>query len=291
MAATISFDGTEDLLDIRFDNVFKAVFTRETADSNTALARLVSAVIGWEVAVLEIVANEPAQENLRDRQIRFDINCRTEDGERIGVEMSLSPTAFEPARLEYYAARLFGAQDIKGAGRTYSDLKRTCQIAILAERSFFPDGDFLHSFEYYDPERGVPLGGRSRIFTLELSKLGSVAEKPAWEMSNRERWAVFFRYLTDSGMRRKINEILALEEGIAMAGRVLQTISRDETERARLESELKNNLDWQNGINLARREGRTEGEMIGERKSEQRILAFLDKGYTAEDIRRELAGR
>ena len=62
-------------------------------------------------------------------------------------------------------------------------------------------------------------------------------------MSSAERWTVFFRYVTDSGKRDLINEILGYEEGIAMAGEVLLTISRDEEERARLESEFKYELD------------------------------------------------
>ena len=105
--------------------------------------------------------------------------------------MCLNPDEFEPVRLEYYAARLFGAQDIRGEGRTYSDLKPTYQIAFLVNRTFLPDGDFFHTFEYYDPVRRVSLGGRTRIHTLELGKLDAVSRKPVDEMSYQELWAVF----------------------------------------------------------------------------------------------------
>jgi len=98
--------------------------------------------------VLHILANEPAPESTLDRLIRFDIRCRTRDGEPINVEMCLNPDRFEPVRLEFYAARLFAGQDIRGADKNYDDLKRTYQIAILAKGTFFPDGDFLHGFEY-----------------------------------------------------------------------------------------------------------------------------------------------
>jgi hypothetical protein len=57
--------------------------------------------------------------------------------------------------------------------------------------------------------------------------------------------AFFFRYLTDKGKREKINEVVAREEGIAMASEVLINISRDEVERARLMSEYKYELDLQ----------------------------------------------
>ncbi|MDR2923770.1 MAG: hypothetical protein LBU85_10590, partial [Treponema sp.] len=82
--------------------------------------------------------------------------------------------------------------------------QRAYQIAILAKERFFPDEDFFHVFEYYDPKRGVSLNGRSRIITLELSKLEKVVEKPAIEMSAPEYWAVYFGYLTNMEKRRKI---------------------------------------------------------------------------------------
>jgi hypothetical protein len=40
---------TDDPVDIRLDNVFKAVFTRNTPESIGALAKLVSALVGREL--------------------------------------------------------------------------------------------------------------------------------------------------------------------------------------------------------------------------------------------------
>ena len=278
------FDDTEDLLNICWDNVFKAVFARDTHPSRKALSRLVSAVIGRELEALEITANEPPPDSLRHRQIRFDINCKTGDGEQVNVEMCLNPDEFEPMRLEYYAARLFGAQDIKGEGRTYRDLKPTYQIAILVNRTFFPDDDFFHRFEYHDPDRQISLGGLTRIHTLELGKLDKVSKKPVGDMSNQELWAVFFRYLNDPGMRAKINQIAKREEGIEMAGTVLLGISRNEAERARLESEYKAEVDLQSKLGGAERKGRREGRQ----ERDKELLGLIAKGYTADDIRREI---
>jgi hypothetical protein len=52
---------------------------------------------------------------------------------------------------------------------------------------------------------------------VELSKAEGSLEKPAGEMTATEQWAVYFRYLTDRSKRAKINEVIANEEGIAMA--------------------------------------------------------------------------
>jgi len=262
----IQFSEDDDPVDIRFDNVFKAVFTRNIPASRIALSKLVSALIDREVSVIEINANEPPVDSLHDRQIRFDINCRAEKGELINVEMSLNPKSFEPERFEFYAGKLFTGQDIRGSKKSYKDLKQVYQIAILAEEKFFQDEIFSHTFEYYDTLHGVTLNGKSKIIILELSKVDKVVEKPVRSMNIKEYWAVYFRSLTDKRKRRKINEILEAEEGIAMASEVLMTISKDEIERARLMSEYKYELDMQSMRVEAKREGRLEGRQEGKQE-------------------------
>jgi len=42
--------------------------------------------------------------------------------------------------------------------------------------------------------------------------LHDIAKKPTGEMNVQELWAVYFRYLTDNSMRKKINEIIEQEE-------------------------------------------------------------------------------
>ena len=49
--------------------------------------------------------------------------------------MTLFPSFWERERLEYYIARKHGSQDIRGAGKSYSSLKETHQIGILAQIS------------------------------------------------------------------------------------------------------------------------------------------------------------
>jgi hypothetical protein len=132
-------------------------------------------------------------------------------------------------------------------------------VSFLVRRGLFEDGWFLHEFEYYDAGRGVALGGRSRIITVELGKLGAAAGKPVEEMSEAEEWGIFLQYLTDKRLRGKINEIAEREEEIAMAGRVLLGLSRDENERFRLMSEHKYALDEQSKLVDARRAGIAQG--------------------------------
>jgi predicted transposase/invertase (TIGR01784 family) len=269
----IRFSDDDDIVDIRMDNVFKAVFTRNSPASRGALSGLLSALTGRELRVLAISANEPPIDNIRDRQIRFDIACKAETGELVNVEMSLNPDTFEPVRLEFHAGKLFTGQDIRGAGKTYGDLEEAWQIAILAKERFFPDDDFFHRFEYYDPKRRVSLQGRSRIVTVELAKVEAAEDQPVGMMSAAEQWAYFFRHLTDKRRRSMINELVAQEEGIAMASEVLISISRDEVERARLASEYKYELDTQSRLVQAERTGLAKGIQQGLRETARNMKA------------------
>ena len=48
----------DDPIDIRHDNVFKSVFTRNNPASQGALSRLVSALIGRDISIITIAAND-----------------------------------------------------------------------------------------------------------------------------------------------------------------------------------------------------------------------------------------
>jgi len=181
------------ILDIRYDPVFKAVFTRDTAESRAALSDLISALIERTVMMETIVANEPPADYLGQKKIRYDIACKSKDGEPIDVEMSFHPIDDELNRLEYYASKLFVGQDIRGIEKSYCDLKEAYQISILAQKQFFPDKNLTHRFLYYDPESRVSLDGKIRIITLELEKSAMYIDKPVGEMSGAEAWAVYFQ--------------------------------------------------------------------------------------------------
>jgi len=259
----VPFRDGERILDIRYDEVFKAVFTRDTSASRGALSKLISALIGRTVEVETIVTNEPPIDDLRQRYVRFDVVCKTEKGELINVEMSFNPSSDEQVRLEYHVARLFVGQDIHGKDKKYDDLKKTYQITILAKEKFFPDKNLTHNFLYYDPDTRVSLEGRTRIITVELVKTKPIVDKLVEEMTNAELWAVFFQYLTDEKKRDKIIEIINHEEGIAMAVETLGTFTQNEIDYIRQTTLIKSELDWRSRIGDAENKGRREGLSVG----------------------------
>ena len=241
----IQFSEDDDLLDIRYDPVFKAVFTRETPSSRGAISSLVSACIKRKITVETIVANEPPITDITNRQIRYDIACKTTTGEKVNIEMSFFPAIWEKERIEFFAGKLFTEQEIRGTEKSYLDLMETFQIAIICNTEYFKDERLIHRFHYYDEESTMSYEGKSWIITMELCKAGQFLEKPANELEVPECWALFLEYLTSLRERSIINEILKREEGLTMASEELMRISRDEEERARLTSELKYLLDMQ----------------------------------------------
>jgi predicted transposase/invertase (TIGR01784 family) len=251
----IYFQYEDDIINPCWDNVFKAIFTKDTLESRGALEFLLSAILGRILTVVLITANEPPVDSLNERQIRYDISCKFDNSDLCNIEMTLSPDSFEPVRLEYYSSKLFTTQDIRGKDKSYNDLKHSYQIALLVNDPIYKDDVFVHHFKHYDEENKVSLGGRSHIIVIELAKLEQIAKKPVAEMTALERWAVFFRYTPDKEKRELVNKIIEIEEGIAMAGQVLLTISRDERERARLTSEYKFAVDFQSKTVDAKRAG------------------------------------
>ena len=103
-------------------------------------------------------------------------------------------------------------------------------------------------------------------------------------MSAQEHWAIFFKYLTDKSKRTKINKIIALDEGIAMASEILKNISKDEIERARLMSEYKYQLDTQSKLVTVKRKGIEEGI----EKNQNYVLELIEQGLSSEEIKKIL---
>jgi hypothetical protein len=127
------------IIDICQDGVFKAVCTKDTPQSKAALTSLLSAFIGKELTVLTITVttNEVPIDDVHERQLRYDISVRFNDGELANIEITVNPKPAENIRLEYHLARLFVSQGIKGQGRSFSDLKPTYQLSIIAGHKVF----------------------------------------------------------------------------------------------------------------------------------------------------------
>ena len=115
-----------------------------------------------------------------------------------------------------------------------------------------------------------------RVIYLELSKLGGILKKDVGDMTDLEKWAVFFRYADKPARRKIVNRIIETKEALQMAGELLMSVSQDERERAVARSRRMFQTDMQSdlataedlgmakGIAKGRAEGRREGKAEGE---------------------------
>ena len=263
------YSGVANSINICNDAVFKAVFTKNTTESRTALKSLLSAFLERELSVLDVMANEPAINDTRDRQIRFDISVRFNDGELANVEMTVNPKQFESLRFEYYTARLFVSQKIQGCGSTYRDLKPTYHLSFLG-RNLYKDKEWLHRFVYYDPERMVKMGGRTEILTVELRKLKNLGEKLVEELDAQELWGLFMVYYREDKKSRIIQKIITMDDGIAAADQVMHGFTESELESLAAISRDKFDFDAREELYemklAARKRGRKEGLVEGRRE-------------------------
>jgi hypothetical protein len=102
-----------------------------------------------------------------------------------------------------------------------------CNFPVYAERK-----DFINSFSMrHDIDNGLLHNAIQAIF-VDLTRLGEVLKKPVGEMTGMEKFSVFLKYAEKPEYRDIVNKVIESEEGLAVAGEVLMSISKDERERA-----------------------------------------------------------
>jgi predicted transposase/invertase (TIGR01784 family) len=222
---------------------------------------------------------ELPSEDSRQRRLRYDISAVFNDKEQINVEMILYPASAEKARIEYYLARLFTSQDIRGNKKSYKKLKPTYQLSFIVNRRLFPDEAWDHTFVFYDPKRQISFGGQTAILTVELSKIDKLAEKPVAEMIRKEMWACYLRYFTDESRADKLQEILKKEEGISMAEEAVQGFTQEQLEFMQETARRGNEMLYYSILEEAE-----EAKKTGQKE----LIALLESGKTLNEARRIL---
>ena len=73
---------------------------------------------------------------------------------------------------------------------------------------------------------------------VELSKLNEILKKSVDDMTDLEKWTVFFRYASNPKYRETVNNVIESKEALQMAANLLMSVSQDEHERAIFRREL-----------------------------------------------------
>jgi len=277
-----------DILPPSDDRVFKLILT--SPDAKPALMDLISALINRPVTDVVVRNNELPAGDTQEKAERLDVNCRIDDGSQIDLEMQASrmeeQSDGEHRNLKgksiYYLCDLHSSQSSKGI--PYDKLARTYQVTFCSYTVFANRKEYVNTFSLRHDEDNELLSDAIGVIFVELNKLDQIIKKPVNDMTELEKWAVFFEYADIPTQREKVNKIIETKEALQMAGNLLMSISQDERERAVFRSRRMYQSDMDS--NLATALDRTvkaiARNMIEDGESVDKIIRYT--GLTHEEV-------
>jgi len=253
-----------DILPPSDDHIFKTLLTHP--DAECVVADVVSAATNHNIEKAQVLNNELPVTDANEKNERLDVNCTVIDksGQKrqINVEMQGSRIwELENSSLNfrckyaYYGMDLFKSQSSKGVD--YAALMQTYQITFCNYTVFPERSDFIHNaaLRFQD---GELFCDKLCIIVVEMSKLDYTLNKRVEEFTPIEIWGLFFGYAHNPKYREIINRIIETKKEVRMASELLMEISKDETERARIRSRKKFEMDQTSNLITAEKRGRIE---------------------------------
>lgn len=220
------------LLNPCLDIIFKKLFTDDSPQGNRALQSFLEAILGKSVSQIVLQPNELPIENVNDKNVRFDLNCKIDDKEFVNIEMQgiNSEFAFEK-RAEYYCAHLLNHHVVKGA--EWKDIPKVYQISVL--NFIVQKNSYKELFHYkFQTDEGFTLHERQNIIFIELPKVKILVEQikqgilTEEDLTPAQKWSIFILFASKENYNHLIEKISNSEDGIMCAVKVLEKISQDE---------------------------------------------------------------
>ena len=253
-----------DILPPSDDRVFKLILT--SPEAKQGLMNLISSIIGRTVVDVILLPNELAPGDTEEKAERFDVNCKIDDGSQVNLEMQASHMIEDldgqhknlKGKSIYYLTDLHSSEPAKGL-RRYDRLAQSYQITFCSYTVFPDTPDYVNSFSLRHDTTGELLTDAISLTFVELSKLGEVVKKPVSNMTDLDKWSVFFQYAPDLEHREIVNKVIESKEVLQVAGNLLMSISQNERERAIFRSRRKFQTDMQSDLATAEDNGRVAG--------------------------------
>ena len=263
-----------DILPPSDDRVFKLILA--SPGGKPALIDLIASLTMRKVVDAVVRNSELPSDDTDEKAGRLDVNCRTDDGTQIDLEMQATRIQEDPGgghknlkgKSVYYLCDLHSSQPSKGL-RRYDRLAQTYQVTFSSYTVFPGLPGYVNTFSLRHDATGELLTDAIRVIYVELSKLGGILEKPVEEMSDLEKWAVFFQYASIPAHRETVNKVIQSKEALKMAGDILMSVSKDEHERARFRSRRMYQTDLASNLATAEDRGEQRGIQIGEKRGEK----------------------
>ncbi len=257
-----------DILPPADDRVFKLLMT--APEAKPVLMDLISATIRRPVIDVVVRNNELPAGDVDEKAERLDVNCRIDDGTQIDLEIQASHIQEDAdgehrnlkGKSVYYLCDLHSSQPSKGI-RRYDRLAQTYQVTFCSYTVFPNRAEYVNSFSLRHDEDNELLSDAIRVIYVELSKLDEIMKKSVSDMTDLEKWSVFFQYADAPAYRDTVNKVIESKEVLQMAGELLMSISQDERERAVFRSRRTYQTDRESDMATAEDRGIQKGKIEG----------------------------
>jgi len=275
-----------DILPPSDDRIFKVLLTHP--DAKRVLIDIISVVIDQNVIDVKIRGNEVPVMDIDEKNERFDVNCTIDSGDQVDVEMhSCRQAEIGSEHTNFINKYVYFLTDLHSSQKSkkviYRNLVKTYQITFCMYNILPSTADFVNRFSLRT-ENNLQLTDQINIIIIELGKLNKVLKKPVEKLTSFEKWSLFLRYAQEPMQRKLINDIIKCKEEIGMAAALLQEISQDEHERARIRSRKMYEMDQYSNLHTSE----LRGEAKGREKGRGEIIKLLEKGYSLEEIKKML---
>jgi predicted transposase/invertase (TIGR01784 family) len=279
------------------DRIFKTIMT--SPEAKPFLMKLTAGIIGCGVVDVTVHSNEIPIDDTQEKGERFDVNCKTDDGSQVNMEMQASRMEEDrggehrnmKGRSVYYLCDLHSSQPARGQ-RRYDKLARTYQVTFCSYTVFPRRKEYVNSFSMRHDVDNELLHDAIQSVIVELSKLEEIIKKPVEAMTDLEKFSVFFEYADKPIYRDKVNKVIESEEVLTVATNLLMNISQDERERAIFRSRRKFEMDLISNMATAEDRGRQEGKQDKAFEIARKLLRrnrpieeiMEDTGLTREEV-------
>jgi len=273
------------------DRIFKLLMTH--GDAGPILKDVIAAIIGRKVKSVFVRNNEIPAEDILEKQERLDVNCVTDTGEQIDIEMQASRieekgdkrhTILKRKSL-FYLCDLHSSQGMKG--KSYAELARTWQVTFCAYPVYPRDNKYFRSATMREEDGNVMTDDITMVI-VELSKAAELAKKPVNELTPLEMWAIFFGYANRPEYGEVMEAIFKKKKEVDMAGTLLKSISKDERERAHFRSRRMFQTDMESNRILAEQRGEARGEKrakkLEAKRRKETVINLMVLGIPINDI-------
>ena len=156
----------------------------------------------------------------------FDVNCVLDDGTQIDLEMQASRIQEDTdgsylnlkGKSIYNLCDLHSSRSAKGLRRC-DKLAHSYQVTFCSYTVFPNRPEFVNSFSLRHDVDNELLSDAIRIIYVELSKLQEIMKKSVADMTDLEKWAVFFPVRQRTAGERNGQRSDCVKGGVANGGR------------------------------------------------------------------------